>query len=218
MTHNNTIFKQILKIVPRHEFESLAQKHHSGAALRKMTRWGQFVAMTSAQLSGRVSLRDVVSNLSAQMNKLYHLGCKPVSRSSLARVNKEQPASLYEELFYILYQRCKQHAPNHRFRFKNKLLSLDATTVNLALSAFPWSDCNQQIKGAIKIHVGLDHDGYIPAFVSVGDGRSQERQISKTLALPQNSIVVFDLGYTNLAWFEQLTENNVFLSQTPQTD
>ena len=85
MAHNNTVFAQVLKLVPRHEFESLARKHKSGRMARSMTRWGQFVAMGMAQLTGRCSLRDIVSNLAVQSCKLYHLGVNLVTRSSLAR-------------------------------------------------------------------------------------------------------------------------------------
>lgn len=90
MAHHNTVSSQLLKLVPRHEFETLAIQHHDVRKLRKMTRWSQFVAMTLAQLSGRSSLRDVVSNLSVQASKLYHHGAALVSRSSLARVNEKQ--------------------------------------------------------------------------------------------------------------------------------
>ena len=99
MVHNSTVLAQFLKPVPRHEFESLAKRHHKGRKLRSMTCWNQFVAMSVAQLAGRCSLRDIVSNLSAQGRKLYHLGVGSVARSSLARVNGEQPHGLYEELF-----------------------------------------------------------------------------------------------------------------------
>ena len=99
MAYHNTVFAQMLKFIPRHEFESLANQHHCGRKLRKMTRWTQFVAMATAQLSGRHSLRDVVSNLTAQARKFYHLGIRSVSRSSLSRVNESQPYQLYEALF-----------------------------------------------------------------------------------------------------------------------
>ena len=107
MAHNSTVLAQFLKLVPRHEFESLAKRHHKGRKLRSMTRWNQFVAMSVAQLAGRCSLRDIVSNLSAQGRKLYHLGVGSVARSSLARVNGEQPHGLYEELFGRLLSRCR---------------------------------------------------------------------------------------------------------------
>ena len=154
MAHHNTVFSQILKLFPRHEFESLAHKHHQGQKLRKFTRWSQFVSLGLAQLAGRVSLRDVVSNLRAQANKLYHLGCSDVNRSSLARVNEQQPHELYEALFGKLLARCQATASKHRFRFKNKLYSLDASTIDLCLSVFPWAKF-RTTKGAIKLHVGL---------------------------------------------------------------
>ena len=139
MAHHNTVFAQLLKLVPRHEFESLANQHHCGRKLRKMTRWAQFVAMATAQLSGRNSLRDVVSNITAQARKLYHLGICCVSRSSLSRVNESQPYELYEALFAKLLVRCQSRAPKHQFKFKNKLYSLDASTIDLCLSVFPWA-------------------------------------------------------------------------------
>ena len=108
MAHHNTVFAQMLKFIPRHEFESLANQHHSGRRLRKMTRWAQFVAMATAQLSGRQSLRDVASNMAAQARKLYHLGIRSVSRSSLSRVNECQPYQLYEALCAKLPACCRQ--------------------------------------------------------------------------------------------------------------
>ena len=83
MAHHNTVFAQLLKFIPRHEFESLANQHHAGCRLRKMTRWTQFISMATAQLSSRHSLRDVVSNMIAQARKRYPLGMSAVSRSSL---------------------------------------------------------------------------------------------------------------------------------------
>ena len=138
MAHNDTVFAQVLKLVPRHEFESLARKHKSGRMSRSMTRWGQFVAMGMAQLTGRCSLRDIVSNLAAQSCKLYHLGVGVVTRSSLARVNAEKPWEMYEELHGRLLGRCQAKAPGHGYRFKAKLFSVDSTTIDLCLSAFPW--------------------------------------------------------------------------------
>ena len=161
MAHNSTIFGQLLKLVSRHDFEKLASEHKTGRKARKMTRWSQFVAMGMAQLAGRASLRDIVSNLSAQSHKLYHLGVGEVSRSSLARVNAEKPSELYEALFGLLLSRCRSAAPGHRFRFKNPLYSLDSTVIDLCLSMFPWAKF-RQAKGGLKAHVALDHSGHLP--------------------------------------------------------
>ncbi len=99
-----------------------------------MSRWAQFVALGLGQLGGLQSLRDIVGNLRAQPHKLYHLGVRAfVSRSSLARVNAQQPYTLYEALFGRLLARCQRHG----FRFKNKLYAVDASTIDLCLAAFP---------------------------------------------------------------------------------
>jgi len=95
MAHCNTILAQILKLVPRHEFETLAKRHHSGRRFRTASRWSQFVSLTMAQLSGRNSLRDIIDNMSAQAHRLYHLGCAKLSRSNLSRMNEDKPYALY---------------------------------------------------------------------------------------------------------------------------
>jgi len=217
LAHHNTVFSQLLKLVPRHEFEALAKQHHQGRKLRKMSRWSQFVSLGLAQLSGRNSLRDIVSNISAQTSKLYHLGVAKVSRSSLARVNEQQPHVLYEELFNKLLTRCQGLAPKHGFRFKNKLYSLDASTIDLCLSVFPWAKF-RTTKGAIKLHVGLDHSGYLPTLMTVTDGKVHDVTVGRTLKLPQQSIVVFDRGYTDYTWYNLLNDNGIFFVTRQKTN
>jgi putative transposase len=209
LAHNNTVFAQLLKLVSRHEFEALANQHHTGRKLRKMTRWSQFLAMATAQLSSRSSLRDVVSNLSAQASKLYHLGAVIVSRSSLARVNEQQPYTLYEQLAGKLLTQCQARAPRHGFRFKNKLYSLDASTIDLCLSVFPWARF-RTTKGAVKLHMGLDHEGMLPSFLTITDGKTHDITAARALQLPKGSIVVMDRGYTDYAWYNQLNTQDIF--------
>ena len=107
MSHQNTVFHQLLKPILRQDFERLAKQYHQGQKLRSATRWDQFIAILMSQLSCRQSLRDIESNLESQQEKLYHLGAKRIARSTLARINEEQPASLYQQLFTQLLQRCK---------------------------------------------------------------------------------------------------------------
>lgn len=127
MPHVDSVLAQVLKLVPRQDFDKLSRTHHCGGALRKMSRWSQFVAMAVGHVARRSSLRDSVSTLEAQGPRLYHLGVRAVTRSSLARVNADQPYTLYEALFGKLSARCQARAPRHGFRFKNKLYSLDAS-------------------------------------------------------------------------------------------
>ncbi len=209
MAHCNTILSQILKFVPRHEFEVLAKQHHSGRSFRTSSRWSQFIGLTMAQLSGRNSLRDIVDNLSAQVHRLYHLGSARLTRSNLSRMNESKPYELYEALFGKLLQRCQSLAPKHDFRFKHSLYSLDASTIDLCLSVFPWADF-RTTKGAIKLHVGLNHAGYLPEFVAITEGSTHEVNIGKLLNFPKGSIVVMDKGYNDYSWYKQLTDKGIF--------
>ena len=209
MAHNNTVFSQLLKLVSRHEFESLAKQHHAGRSFRSASRWSQFVVMMMAQLSGRNSLRDIVENVSAQSHRLYHLGSAKLSRSNLSRINNDKPYQLYESLFGKLLVRCQSIAPGHRFRFKNSLYALDASTIDLCLEMFPWADF-RSTKGAVKLHVGLNHAGCLPEFVSITEGKSHDVTVGRTLQFPKGSIVAVDKGYNDYAWYNQLNDKKIF--------
>ncbi len=209
MAHYNTVFSQLLKLIPRHEFETLAKQHHSGRSFRSASRWSQFVTMAMGQLSGRNSLRDIVENISAQAHRLYHLGSAKLSRSNLSRINENKPYALYEALFEKLLRRCQGVVPGHQFRFKNPLYSLDASTIDLCLSVFPWAKF-RTTKGAVKLHVGLNHAGYLPEFVTLTEGRKHDVTVGRILQFPKGSIVVMDKAYNDYSWYKQLTDNGIF--------
>lgn len=174
-----------------------------------MTRWNQFVALSLGQLAGRHSLRDIETNLAAQEGRLYHLGATKVARSSLARVNEDQPYTLYEALFAKLYKACARLAPRHGFHFTNKLYSLDASLIDLSLKVFPWAHYALG-KAAMKLHVGLDHDGYLPAFATITHSRTSDMAGAREMAFPRGSIVVYDKGYSAFRWHKSLIERGVF--------
>ena len=209
MAHCNTIFHQMLKLIPRHHFAKLEAEHGTGRKARSFTRWSQLVHLLSMQLTARVSLRDGVSSLKARVKSLYHLGVKPVPRSTFADANNQRPASFYEALFGLMYRRCQPLTPKHKFKFKNKLFSLDATVVSLCLSLYPWASF-RRTKGGIKLHTLLDHGGYLPAFVAVSPAREPDIKKARSLSLPKGSIVVEDLGYTDYSWYAQLTAQKIF--------
>ncbi len=209
MAHHNTVFAQLLKFVPRHEFETLANQHHCGRSFRTASRWSQFVTLAMAQLAGRSSLRDIVENISAQAHRLYHLGSAKLTRSNLSRINEDKPYALYEALFGKLLSRCQGMAPGHDFRFDNPLYSLDASTIDLCLSAFPWANF-RTTKGAIKLHVGLNHAGYLPEFVTITDGKTSDIEAGRVVEFPRGSMVAIDRGYNDYAWYKQLTEKGIF--------
>jgi hypothetical protein len=167
------------------------------------------VTMAMAQLSGRISLRDIVENMSAQTHRLYHLGCAKLSRSNLSRINESKPYELYEAMFGKLLTRCQGVAPGHNFRFKNILYSLDASTIDLCLSVFPWADF-RTTKGAVKLHVGLNHAGYLPEFVTITEGKKHDVTVGRMLTFPKGSIVAIDKAYNDYAWYKQLTDKGIF--------
>lgn len=209
MSHHNTVINQLLKFIPRHEFETLANQHHKGRSFRTASRWSQFVTLMIAQLSGRNSLRDIVENMTAQLHRLYHLGTTRLSRTTLSRINEDKPYTLYEALFGRLLTRCQAVAPKHNFRFKNPLYSLDASTIDLCLSAFPWAEF-RATKGAVKLHVGLNHNGYLPEFITITDGKTHDITAARALKLPLGSIVAVDKGYNDYDWYNQLNNNGIF--------
>lgn len=209
LSHSNTAFHQLLKPVSRHEFEGLARQHHTGQKLRSASRWDQFVGMVMSQISGRQSLRDIQSNLESQQHKLYHLGAKPIARSSLARMNEKQPADLYQALFYKLLHRCKRQPGQHKFRFKNPLYSLDASAIDLSLKLFPWA-AHREDTGNIKLSVGLNHSTQIPEFVALSPGNEGDLVQGRTFSFPKGSVVAFDKGYVDYGWYKSLTDQGVF--------
>lgn len=209
MSHTNTILSQILKMLPRHEFDTLANQHHRGRAFRKASRWSQFVTMLTMELTGGDSLRDVISTLRSQAHRLYHVGCTMLTRTTLSRINQDKPYTLYQAMFGKILNRCVSYSPKHPFRFKNKLLSLDSTTIDLCLSLFPWASF-RTTKGAIKLHVGLDNDGYLPSIITITDGKTTDIEAARQLKLPKGSIVVFDRGYADYDWYNSLTNKGIF--------
>ena len=217
MAHCNTIFHSMLKLIPRHHFAKLEAEHGTGRQARSFTRWSQLVHLISMQLTARASLRDGIASLKARLKSLYHLGVKPVARSTFADANNQRPASFLAALFASMYQRCQPKAPKHQFKFKNQLYSLDATVVSLGLTLFPWASF-RRTKAGVKLHTLLDHGGYLPAFVAITPAREHEIKKARTFNLPKGSIVVEDLGYTDYSWYGQLTVQKIFFVTRQKTN
>ncbi len=209
MAHINTILHQVLSLIPRQEFEALARKHSTGRRSRTFSRWNQFTCLLFIHLAGRRSMRDGIRSLGANIRRLYHLGLRRVARSTFADANSKRPAEFFQVLFSTLYQRCLSIAPGHKFRFKAKLFSFDSSVIKLCLSTFPWADFRAK-RGGMKLHVVLDHEGYLPAFVRVTKARLHDSKMAKMLKLPKGSIAVFDKAYVNYSWFRTLGASGLF--------
>ena len=210
MIRVSSIFSQMLQLFSRADFERAVHEHRAERHARGFTCWGQFVAMLFCHLGRAQSLREICGGLAASEGKLRHLGLADApSRSTLAYANEHRPWPLYQSVFYQLLARCQSVAGSHGFRFKNKLLSLDATLIELCASVFDWAKY-QRTKGAVKLHLLLDHQGLLPNYAVVTEGRVHESRIARTLRFEAGTIVVFDRGYNDYAWFEALDADGVF--------
>lgn len=205
----SSVFSQILKLFPRVDFEADVRKHRAERHARGFSCWTQLVAMLFCQLGRAQSLREICDGLASTEGKLSHLGISAPSRSTLSYANAHRPWQLYESVFYRLLERCREVAPKHRFRFKNKLLSLDATTIDLCASLFDWAKF-RRTKGGVKLHLLLDHDGWLPQFAVITEAKTYDITVARFLDFPADSILVFDRAYNDFQWFHDLTERHIF--------
>jgi len=206
-----SIFAQLLQLFPRVKFQEAVQKHKAERHARGFTCWGQFVAMLFCQLGGARSLREICNGLAASEGKLRHLGIPSApNRSTLAYANEHRPWELYQTVFEELLVRCHSVAAGKRkFRFKNKLLSLDSTSIDLCAKVFDWAKYKRS-KGAAKVHLLLDNEGYLPCFACITDGKSHDVTVGRRLRFTPGTIVVMDKGYVDYHWWKQMSEDGVY--------
>jgi len=200
MSHYDTIFHQFNQLIPRGKFKEIVDRFHGDYKVRSFHCWAQLVALLYGQLTGQHSLRDLVTALRSCHRKLYHLGIRAISRSTLSDANGLRPAEIYEALFYHLYGLCKGRK---HFRFTLPLRILDATVIPLCLSVFPWAKFRRR-KGAIKLHAVLDADNQIPSFAVVTSARVHEINVARDMHILPDSIIVFDRAYLDFCWLKAI--------------
>jgi len=209
MHHNNTILGQMLKMFSRYEFQKAVSETGTEYHSRGFTSWNHFVAMLFGQLAGQDSLRGIEAGLATQSAMLYHTGIKPIHRSTLAYANEHRTHELFKKIFFAMLSKCEPLAPKHKFRFKNPLHSIDATTIDLCLSLYDWAKF-RTAKGAVKLHVKLNHSGYLPSFAVVTTGKVHETKVAPSIPLERGDVAIFDKGYTDFAWYKSLDDKGVF--------
>jgi hypothetical protein len=212
MKFTTNVFSQILQVIPRTTFKRLVYESQSERSAKGFSSWDQCVAMLFCQLAQAKSLREISDGLAVTQGKLNHLGLRQAPpKSTLAYANAHRPHKLFESLFFQLLDICREESPGKKkkFRFKNKLLSLDSTTIDLCLSLFPWADF-RQTKGAVKLHMLLDHDGYLPDFAVITTGKTSDVATARHFTLPAGSIVAVDRAYCDFDLFSQWTHSGVY--------
>jgi hypothetical protein len=210
-----SIFSQVLRLFSRGEFEKAVKEHKAERHARGFTSWGQFMAMLFCQLGRAHSLREICGGLACCEGQLKHLGV-PIApkKSTLAYANAHRPWELYQAVFEQTLGKCRelvasQGGRKKKFRFKNKLMSLDGSIIDLSVSMFDWAKF-RQTKGAIKLHLLLDHDGYLPSFGVVTEGKTSEIKVARTIRFDPGTILAIDRGYVDYEWFRELTQEEVY--------
>jgi len=205
-----SLFTQILSLFQRPDFARHVRELKSEYRSKGFSSWEQFVAMLFCQLAQARSLREISDGLKCCEGKLKHLGLEAEpKRSTLSYANAHRPWELFQRLFDDLLVQCQAISPQKKFRFKNRLLSLDSTTVELCASMFDWAHW-RHAKGAIKLHLLLDHDGYLPVFGHITEGKTGDVKVAQTLDFPKGSIVALDRGYMDYHLFTRWTREGVY--------
>ena len=211
MVRHTGIFSQVVSLFNRNEFARLVKKHGGEKHSKGFTCWDHFVSMLFCQFGQAKSLREICDGLFSSAGKLKHLGLKGApKRSTLSYANAKRPWAMYKDLFYQTLSLCRNHAPGkHKFRFKNKLLSLDSSTISLCLEMFPWAEY-RRTKGAVKLHLLLDHDGYLPSYALITNGKKSDVKMTRKFTLAKGSIVAMDRGYNDYKLFADWTESGIY--------
>jgi Transposase DDE domain/Domain of unknown function (DUF4372) len=217
-----SIFSQLLELFPRVEFEQAAREHKAERHARGFNSWTQFVAMLFCQLGRAHSLREICGGLASCEGKLRHLGVlKSPKKSTLAYANEHRPWRLYQVVFQQMLNKAQtlaeQNGRKKKFRFKNKLVSLDSSVIDLCLSLYDWAKF-RRTKGAVKLHLLLDHDGYLPSFAVITEGKQSDIKVARTMKFDRGTVLVMDRGYNDYDWFAELTDEGVFFVTRMKTN
>jgi hypothetical protein len=212
MVRHASLFSQIIALFNRSRFYELVHRHQAERYAKGFSCWDQLVSMLFCHIGQAKSLREISGGLASAQGKLVHLGVKRApKKSTLSYANAHRPWQLFQDLFYDTLQWCQLAAPGKikKFRFKNKLLSMDSSTISLCLALFPWAKF-RRTKGAVKLHMLLDHDGYLPSFAHITHGKKADVRIARLLSLPPGSIIAMDRGYNDYELYGKWTRQGVY--------
>jgi hypothetical protein len=200
MRHQNSVFYSVLKHVPWHRFERLVEAHGADARVRRLTSKRQFIALLYGQLSGAVSLREIIAGLESHGARLYHLGGGPVRRSTLSDANALRPAALFADLLGWL---MKQAHEGLRRGLAETIYLIDSTSVRLNAHSADWAQFSAGVCGA-KVHVIYDADADRPIYAAISTAKVNDITMAQQMPIEAGATYVFDLGYYDYAWWAEL--------------
>ncbi|MET4291434.1 hypothetical protein ABIB06_000174 [Bradyrhizobium sp. LB8.2] len=200
MPHHNTVFRDLLKLVPWHRFEALVEDHDADARVRRLSTKGQFVALLYGQLWGASGLREIVTGLSSHAARLYHLGADPVRRSTLSDANAKRPFAVFSELLEVM---MKQAHRGLRRKLAETTYLIVSTSVRLNEHSAGWARFSSGVCGA-KVHVIYDADADRPIYAAVSAANVNDITAAHQMPIVAGATYVFDLGYYDYAWWAEL--------------
>jgi len=215
-----SLFAQVLSLISRLDFSKAVRRRDAEKAAKGFSCWDQLVAMLFCQLGGANSLREICGGLATAMGKLRHLGLTQApSRSTLSYANSHRPWELFEDVFHSLLNQAQAIASRHKrkFRFKNPLRSIDASTIHLCREVFDWARYGRT-KGAVKLHLMLDHQGCLPGWACITEGKVHDVTPVKALRFAPGTIVAMDRGYNDYALFGRWCEAGVYFVTRLKSD
>lgn len=212
MHSGQLVFSQLMEFLPRHEFAKCVARYRGNHRARRFRCWDQFLVMAFAQLTFRESLRDIETCLRAMPQKLYHAGIKgTVARSTLAEANESRDWRIWADFAHVLIAEARRLHAHEPFGVKIKANAyvIDATTIDLCLSLFPWAQ-HRRHKSAVKVTTLLDLRGNIPCFLCITAGSVHEVNSLDELPLEAGAYYVMDRGYVDFARLYRFTQEQAF--------
>lgn len=212
-----SLFSQITSIIPRHLFSHIVKKHNSDKYNKGIDSWTHMVSMLFCHLGHANSVRDISNGLRSITGNIKHLGCRRApSKSTISYVNEHRTHKIFQEFYYALADHFRRQTKFFKpalKHLKRKVYLLDASVISLSLSLYDWALFRTR-KGAVKLHLLLDYEGCLPVFADLTHGKVHEIQVAKKIPLPSGSILVFDMGYYDFAWWYNLDSmNNWFVTR-----
>jgi len=207
-----SIFAQVLSLVNRREFSRSVAELEAEKGAKGFRCWEQLACMLFCHLASADSLREICGGLASSMGKMVHLGIKRMpKRSTLSYANSHRPWQLFEKVFYQLLSEADILAvkQKRRFRFKNPMVSIDSTTIDLCLSMFDWARF-RRAKGAVKLHLMLNHQGYLPGWALITDGKVHDVKVAQKLEFSHGTVVAMDRAYVDYEMFDRWTNKGVW--------
>ena len=218
MRHYNSVFHDVLKLVPWRAFERMVFEHDADKHVRRLTTKDQLIALLYGQLSGASSLREIVGGLESHAARLYHLGGRPVQRSTLSDANALRPAAVFGGLFAEMVRRAQRGL---RRKVCEATYLIDATSVHLSGMGSDWAHFSSKPCG-VKAHVIYDADAEHPIYAAITPARVNDITAAREMPIEAGATYVFDLAYYDFAWWAALDAAGCrivtrFKSNTPLT-